>query len=393
MRLFLILLVAGCGAAAKPVAGPPKQTPKTVELEPMVVEVTGNDARVYDARSLLEEGNDALTQRRLDEAIAAFDQLLRDFPDSKLAVAAEYNAGLANEGKRDWAAAAERYRRVIAKAADPSYRDDFVNAHFRLGAVLAETEQFAEAARVLEKVLARDDLAVESRLEALARLGYALLETRDFAGAEEVLRSAVAFHRDQQGRQRIETTYFVAMAQYYLGEIPHRQFLALPLRYPEQQMSRDLDQKSQLFLLARDRFIKVVDYKNPEWATAAVYQVGRMYREFWDAWMAVPIPAELNATEAKEYIRQMNTEPSLRKLLEKSLLFHERNQTMADSARVSTYWSQRSADEAQGVREIVARQSKGNLIEPGVSAPAAAPTNPDGADSRPGIYFPTRREL
>jgi tetratricopeptide (TPR) repeat protein len=392
MRLSLLVLLAACSTAPRVAPNAPIRG-KTVELEPLVVEVKDGESTVYDARNLLEDGNDALQQRRYDQAIAAYDRLLADFATSKLAVAAQYNAGLASEGKRDWQSAAERYRRVIVTAADPAFKDDFTNAHFRLAAVLAEVEQFAEAASALEKVLARDDLTVESRLEALARLGYARLEMRDFAGAEEILRSAVAYHRDMQGKQRIEGTYFVAMAQYYLGEIPHRQFLALPLRYPEQQMTRDLDQKSQLFLLARDRFIKTVDYKDPQWATAAVFQVGRMYREFWDAWMAVPIPAELDAAGAKEYVRQMNAEPQLKKLLEKSLLFHERNQTMAESARVSTFWSERSIEEAQLVRDIMVRQGKGDLVPPGVTAPAPALPNPDGTFSRPGLYSPPRREL
>jgi tetratricopeptide (TPR) repeat protein len=398
MRLVaLLVLASACGGAAsstRPTT--PKPPPKTVELEPLLVEVgdpaTGGEVRGYDARNLLDDGNDALIQRRFDEALAAFDNLLRDFPGSKLAVAAQYNAGLALEGKRDWAGAAERFRRVLATGRDPEHREDFVNAHFRLGAVLAEIEQFAESARVLEQVLERTDLPPDHRIEALARLGYALVETKDYAAGEEVLRKAIAYHREVQGTHRLDSTHFVAMAQFYLAMIPHRQFGAVPLRYPEQQMSRDLDQKSQLFLLARDRYIKVVDYKDAQWATAAVYQVAHMYKEFWDAWMAVPIPAELNATEAKEYVRQMNQEPNLKKLLEKSLLFHERNIAMAESVRAATQWSRLSIEEAETVRKIIARQSSGDLVEPGVApAPAAGPKDSPPAGSR--VYFPARREL
>ena len=34
-----------------------------------------------------------------------------------------------------------------------------------------------------------------------------------------------------------------------------------------------------------------------------------MYKEFWDEWMAVPIPADFNPEEAKEYVKQVNEEP------------------------------------------------------------------------------------
>jgi tetratricopeptide (TPR) repeat protein len=210
-----------------------------------------------------------------------------------------------------------------------------VDAHYRLGAVLAETGQHVEAVKVWERVLDRDDLEPDDRIEALARLGYSLVELKDYAGAEEVLRSALVHYKEESARKPFASTYYVAMCQYYLAEIPRWQFAAIPLRMPAEQLDRDIEQKAELVLLARDRYIKVVDYKDPYWATAAVYQIGAMHKEFWDDFMAVPIPPELNELERKAYIQAVNEEPQLRKLLEKSLMYHERTWPSRSTSRPS----------------------------------------------------------
>jgi tetratricopeptide (TPR) repeat protein len=307
-----------------------------------------------------------------------------------------FNAGQALEGKEDWAGAADRYRRLIDLGPDVAEaREDRKNGSFRLAAVLAEMGRFPESIAVLEKVLA-GELAAEERIEALARLGYGLVETKDYAGAEEVLRSAIAFYQKTIATTHIEGTYFVAMAQFYLGEIPHQQFLAIPMRYPEVQMRRDVEQKSQLFLLARDRYVKTVDFKSPYWATAAVFQVASMYKEFWDQWMAVPIPADFGPDEVKEYVKQVNEEPELRKLLEKSLFFHEKNIAMARNASLTTPWSTQSAVDVEGVRQLLARQLRGDYVTPGASpsVPVQRPITPDSASGAAAdVYIPPRLEL
>jgi tetratricopeptide (TPR) repeat protein len=406
-KIAVVVCLAACAHSAPPavavVAPPSAPKEKVVELEPMRIDVVetprGQEAHAYDARSLLEEGNEALLLHKYDDALASYDHLLEDFPDSKLVPPALFNAGQALEGKEDWAGAAERYRRLLRDAGNaPETKEDRKSAHFRLAAVLAETGQYGESGKALEAVLDWDDLAPDERVEGLARLGFSLVETKDYAGGEEVLRSAISFYSERSGAgTHFDSSYFVAMAQFYLGEIPHQQFLEVPMRYPEEQMRRDVEQKSQLFLLARDRFVKTVDYKSPYWATAAVYEVAAMYKEFWDEWMAVPIPADFNPEEAKEYVKQVNEEPQLRKLLEKAMFFHEKNIAMARNANLATPWSRQSETDAEAVRQVLARQQRGELVTPGSPATPAAPfktVSPDSASPRlPDVYIPPRFDL
>jgi tetratricopeptide (TPR) repeat protein len=387
-RVLPVLLVCAC--AARP-AAPTTPPTKTIELEPIRIDVEqtedGPKSKIYDAGTLFDDGNDALLLKRYDEAIAAYDHLLTDFPDSKLVIPALYNAALAHEGKGEWLPAADRFRRLIALA--PHGSKDVLPAQLKLGAVLAEGRRFQESVLVYQQVLARDDIQPIERIEALARLGYGRVESRDYVAAEETLRSAIAYCREISGTKNLDNTYFVAMAQFYLAEIPRRQFSAIPLRYPEAQLARDVEQKSQLFLLARDRYVKTVDFRSGYWATAAVYQIGAMYKEYWGQWMAVPPPSDLGPEESKEYTKQVNEQEYLRKLLEKSILFHERNISFAREKNVQSEWSDASAREMESVREILARQMRGDYIPPGRPAEVAEPPKAEPASS----YLPSRIDL
>ncbi|MFH0901110.1 MAG: tetratricopeptide repeat protein [Pseudomonadota bacterium] len=389
LRLLVVSLVlglfglsAGCGSASRrgtrtTLVGkahsrqPREAPPSRVRLEPIRIEVvttpTGTETRVYDAASLLEQGNEALQRQRYDEALAHYARLLAEFPDSLLASAALYNSGLACEGKGDFAGAAENYQEVVLRS--PVGSPDAIDALFHLGAVLAESGRYQEAVVALDAILANGSLPPAQRIEAMARKGYALIELADYVRAEQILHSIVVLYYQVDPADQRESRYFVAMGQYYLGGIPHRQFKGTPLRLPQEQLERDIEQKSELLLLARDRYLKTVDYKEPYWATAAVFQVGAMYKEFWDAFMEVPVPDELDSALAQEeYARAMNQEPQLRRLLEKSLRYHERNLVMAREGRVTTSWSEGSAAASEEVKRILAKQLSGGVVRPGERA-------------------------
>jgi tetratricopeptide (TPR) repeat protein len=371
-------LLAACGGSLR--AGKEPSTPLTVaqpssgddarggtkelELEPLRIEVVP-DAEgklttvATDARTLFDEGNDALMQKQYDQALSIYERLVADFPGSTLVAGALYNAGIAWEAKEDYAQAADRYRRAAELA--PVGSRDARDAAFRLGAVLAESKQFAASVTTFEKLLDTDTLDAEERLEALARLGYALVELKDYTGAEEVLRQALAYYKEVAGRGDVTSNYFASMAQYYLAVIPHRQFRSVPLRYPEEQMGRDLEHKSELFMLAEERYTRLIEgYPNPYWTTAAIYQIGQMYKEFWDDFMSVPLPTGMTDAGAKEYVKLLNENKDLKKLLEKSLYVHEKNVVHSREVGLQSVWVEASEVRAGEVKGIMSRQQKGS---------------------------------
>jgi hypothetical protein len=171
-------------------------------------------------------------------------------------------------------------------------------------------------------------------------------------------------------------------------------------------MGRDLELKSELFLVAYDRYMILIDkYPNRYWTTAAIYQMGQMHKEFWDDFMVVPMPAGMSPAAEKEYVKLLNSNKELDKLLEKALFFHQKNVVLSRDVGISTIWVDASAVRADEVKALQARRAKGEMFPPGV-VPGPAddrgdeglpPGTPDGGpgvtpDARPE-YVPGRRDL
>lgn len=367
---------------------PATRQPRVIDLEPIRIEVVGRDGAgrphldAFDARTLLDEGNAAMAEERYDAAIVHYEKLLAVFPDSRLAPAAIYNIGLAYEGKGDYDAAIRQYRIL---AGDEDLDRDAVEAAMRVGGLLAELERWTEARQALQEVLARPDLTHDDTIEGMARLGYVALEQKDYATAEAVLRDAIAYYKKLTSS--LDSDYFVAMSHYYLAQIPHRQFLALPMRLPDEQLQKDLQAKAELVALAYDRYLQTTQLHNVYWGTAAGYQLSQIYKELWDHIVLAPVPTHLSPDAARYYVREVHER--VRVFLENALEGHSKNVEMARAYKTSTVWSEASRTRADAIAEILARESSGELVTP------EAPTPLPSADRAGGDreYMPGRVEL
>jgi TolA-binding protein len=413
IRALLVLLVplavaAGCGPALAPAArsgGPPAGAPAspprggvtTLVMEPIQVVARMKDGKreyeVFDAAGLFEQAGAALQAKRWDEAVATYDRLVREFPDSRYAVPSRYNAGLALEAKRDWGGAAARFKDAADKARTAR---DAIDALFHLGACYAEAENHAAAADVFARLLERPDLPPADRVEAMVRRGLAQYRLADPRAAERTFREAVAFYRKADQQQRLDADFFLAMASYYLAEIPHDEFRRQPIRLPERQMERDLEAKARLLLTAQGRYIATINVRNPHWATASGFQVGALYREFYDAVVGAPVPyadlrrrakaAKVSYEEVlKAYVDQVRQ--YMRPLLENAIRVHEKNVQMAERTGVDNDWVRRSNGQLNDLRNLLAgtdpaARPAGPPTPAPATQPATAPFPKPGAPQR-----------
>jgi tetratricopeptide (TPR) repeat protein len=352
---------------------PPASAPVVnLDLEPMRVEV-GRDARggtrvaVFDARELFDRAGAALAANHYDQAVTLYDRLLADFPESQLVPPALFNAGLALEGRGDPDAAIARYLEVVRRAAATRYALD---AHIRAGAVMAELSRWSDAVRLYDQVLARPDLRARDRIELQARRGYVLVESRSYPEAEQSLAAALELAQPGARAQRLETDYFVAMAQYYLGEVPRRQAEAMQLRLPEEQLQRDLEAKAKLVLVAQRRFEDTIRLGNVYWATAAGHQLGSMQQDMWRSLIGAPVPHQLRAKEAAIYTAEVGV--LARQHLEKALAAHVMNVKVAELNRAQTPWSDSSRRRITEIEKLLA-SGKDKPGPTGAAAPSALP--------------------
>ena len=267
-----------------------------------------------------------MAKRTYDAALALFDRVVRDWADSRYVVPSLYNAGLALEAKGDLAAAAERYKRITVEHADSK---DAIDAWYRLGFVQAQAKNWAAAVDTYGQILQRKDLGARrphrgarpSRRRPIQRQAISI-------AAEHTFRDELAYYHAHQTDERLDSDFFVAMGAYYLGECAHEQYRLLPVRLPEKQMARDLEAKARTLLVAQSRFLDAMRVNNVEWATAAGFQIGSLYREFYDDIVGAPVPPALTGEAREVYLEEVRKQ--VRTLLQKAVSIHEKNLLMAE---------------------------------------------------------------
>ncbi len=370
--LALLLLAGACATTRQ--QGAPLPTPPGVvhyEMEPMAIEATrgsqGLSIESFDAEELFEQGGAALSAGKQDDAIRFYDKLLAKFPASNYARSALYNRGLAYSDKKDWARAIDSFKELSEKYRDHS---DAKDALFQMGACYAEQENWPASGEIFVRLLDRKDLTADDRIEAIARRGFAQFKLNDLDQAERTFRSAFTFRDQILSQERLATDFFLAFSQYHLGQITHERFRRSPIRLPEAQMDRDLEEKASLLLKAQRAYIDTIKYGNPGWASAAGFQVGSLYEELYDAFVGAPVPAELDKEKREVYQEELRKK--IRILLEKSLRWYRENLLMVERLGVRTDWAEKTK---------LAYAKLLRLLDP--AARDAFPANPGGSPDHP----------
>lgn len=401
LTIALALASTAACSARTPAPATPAQAQAERDLphyqgEPIHLQATRDPGgeisyEVRDARTHLMRGNAAMAEQRHDDALGHYRSLVDEFPGSSLTVAALYNMGLAYEAKGDPDRAVDSYRRLLA--AHPEGPDS-VDAHMRIGTVLADAGRFAESAAALEQLMARRDLSKHNQVEGWARLGYARLESGDPTAAAEVLDLAVDEWQvlRKYGENDADDDYYAAMAHYYDAQIAHRQFLDRPIRPERDRRLADIEARGALLRQANDRYADAMRIGQPYWATAAVYQISEIYKQMWDALVTAPPPADLAGEQLEVYRKELHGES--RQLLETALTLHAKSVEMARLYQVDNRWSQASEARVAELGRILAAEASGELHTPTPGPPlVAGPTAELDQRVGPDDYVPARADL
>ncbi len=176
LLLAALTVAAGCGGARpRPTTAPaPAQV---VEMEPLRIAARRDEhghvqLEAYDARTLFRKGTEALDAGRCEQAIAHYERLAEEFPESRWLSAALYNAGWCALQGRDFERAASLYERLLAMR--PRSRDA-KDARFQLASALFELHRWERLRKVAEALLDLPELSADERIEAMAYRALALL--------------------------------------------------------------------------------------------------------------------------------------------------------------------------------------------------------------------------
>lgn len=272
---------------------------------------------------LLREAESALAADEPARAVALFARYLAGQPVPDSARQAYLGLSRSHEALRDCAAAIRTYDAYLERFPDS---DGLAQVYARRGACHAELEQWQRSAASYQQARARAADALPSvRVELAAREGFARFQRGDFKDAEKLLKEADAIFvaAQEAGSERFTTYYFVGMSRFYLGAILHRGFRDVAIRLPEKTMAEDFARKFELLSKAQKAYNHTIKAKHMYWVSAAGYQLGSLFEEFYDALMYAPVPEWLDDKQRQVYYEELKDQ--LRPVVNKAIWIFEKN--------------------------------------------------------------------
>jgi len=275
-----------------------------------------------DPESLLGQAERALADGRAARSVALFVRYLAEAPEGGPTPGAYLGLARAHEALQDCAAAIRAYKAYLERFPEGL---QVPSVYARRGACEAELELWEASAASYARALEAEDLLPSARVEALARRGYALFMLDRFDDADAVLADAdKVFERSQtEGTERFGTYYFVGMARFYRAAILHRRFREVEIKLPETVMKQAYLERLDLLARAQEAYNHTIRAKHMFWVSAAGYQLGSLFEEFYDAMMHAPVPGWLDARQRKIYYEELKKQ--LRPAVNKAIWVFEKN--------------------------------------------------------------------
>ncbi len=385
--LLLLAVSVACG----PRRGGATTTPSDADDRGGGATVDATDAP-RDLAGALREAEDALQQERAAEAVALFGRVVGEAAATQeQRRRALLGLAQAHEDLRDCAAAVRTWDAYLDRH---GRAEDAAIAYARRGACEAELGRWEASARSFEAVAVAPGQLPSTRIEALARQGYALFNLDRFDDADRVLTHAdeVFVQAERDASERFSTYYFVGMARFYRAAILHRRFREVTIELPEKVMAARFKQKLELLVAAQDAYNATIKAKHMFWVSAAGFQLGTLFSEFYDALMYAPVPAWLDARHKQIYYDELKKQ--IRPIVDKAIWVFEKN---LETARRLGYESEFTAQTEAKLSHLQAAlhgddADLGKPLARLAGEPATAgPERPTGTSAPPGEDGPAPR--
>jgi tetratricopeptide (TPR) repeat protein len=323
LLVALVACLSGCANARTPTTDAPpdaRDASTPTEVRRVAPEVDEGS----DPASWLAAAERALQAEQPARAAALFARYLGHDPTGDPARQAYPGLARAHQQLGDFEAAIRAYDEFLHHFPDDPQVPSILGRRGACEAEIGEWERSAESFAAMRE-RGGDRLVPTERVEALARQGFALYQIARYDEADATLAEADETYRvaTEAGHERFGDTYFVAMARFYRAAILHQRFRAVEIHLPEAQMNADFQAKLALLEQAQDAYNHAIRARHVFWVSAAGYQLGSLFEEFYDAMMYAPMPEWLDDHQRVVYYEQL--EEQLRPVVDKAIWVFEKN--------------------------------------------------------------------
>jgi tetratricopeptide (TPR) repeat protein len=348
--------VTPSGAAAS--RAPAEKALPRVEMSPFYFEGGAAGLDVYTDTDLFRRAGDAYDAADWKGAFNLYRKIIDKFPGSDYRILAFFNGALCLEQVAEYDRALDYFRATSELVPPGAALERDIDAH--LGGVYERLGRYAEAAAAYERVQGRDEIGDEERWQFRARMLTARVFADDRDDNLAALDDFIAQYVKFMESRPFADTEWLAKARFSLGDVYYRRFRAIALVLPEEKLRTDLEAKAEALLRSQNQFMRTLQIKNVEWATAAVYRIGLGYEEFYHALNNAPVPPGLDAEEQKVYVDELReaTEP----VRKKAIMAYERIISFSNRLAVRTDWVEKAK------QRVVELRTLGRMLDAGDAA-------------------------
>ncbi|MFT7582377.1 MAG: tetratricopeptide (TPR) repeat protein [Myxococcota bacterium] len=331
-----------------------------VEMDPMTFEVIrdGGSERVevMDPKTLFFDGNHAFEALDFRTAAKKYALVVARFPKDRYATVSAYNAGLSLEKLRRFQDAVPYFAAVVERTKGSK---DAQDALFRMVACFEGDENWAEMEKTAERILVPHypSIVLVDSISGLAQRGFARQKLGRLAQAERDYKAALALYRKNIDDRALHSSPSVALAQFQIAEIYRELFSSIQFHLPTDRMARDLDDKSNFFLMSQTGYLRALRLRHTDFSTIAGYRLGALYEVMYDDMMAAEIPDELNRDQVEQYYEELRER--IRPLLVRAIDIYERNLRMGQRYGKASEdgWVRRTEAGLARLKEVLAQES------------------------------------
>jgi len=226
--------------------------------------------------------------------------------NSEDAQAALMNAGIYRE-------ALHQYGKAIADRIEYvdlfPYSEDAPQVYYSLGLLYEKMKRYRKAAEVFGEYGKRyfsknTDRAIASHMKR----ALMLLKMRKWRDAEREMRTTVSLYRKYRRRRKklLEAAEAAAHAEFILAEKQYKDYIRFRFTTSKaKKLKRQLAEKTRRLNKIVKIYTNIAKLKQPEWAIASLYKLGRAYENFAGTFYKAPLPKGLTPEQRDVYMQML----------------------------------------------------------------------------------------
>jgi tetratricopeptide (TPR) repeat protein len=352
-----VFVLGGCASAPRG---------DSIEMEAMHFAVIdgpgGRRVEALDPETLFIEGNRAFEAQDFAQAADKYAMIVDRFPGSRWERVATFNAGLALEKDKRFADAVPRFEALVRDVAGSK---DAQDALFRIAACEEAMQDWSGMHASVEEILRPHfpGLGVGDRIAALALRGRAWEGRGELALAERDYRAALELYQ-----KNLELRGLDKSPQFRIGEIYKDLFASIRFKLPLERMARDLEDKSNFFLMAQSAYLRALRLQHADWAVVAGFQLGALYEQMYIDMLAAEVPSDLTEEELGIYNEELKKK--VRPLLVRAIDIFERNLRLGQRFGKRDDWMAKTEASLARLNDMLRAESRAS------GEPGKAPVTP-----------------